>query len=228
MSNQIKTLPPGNLGLSSLGDSLDFIRDNGGFAAKRHAQYGPVFKTRLFGQPMVFVRGAEANRFILSQENQSVRVDWPFSVKALLGRRSLALQAGDVQKQRRKLMAQAFQSRALEGYMPTMYAIGERYFERWCQVRTLSWYPELRKYTFDIAGKLLIGLDHAAETDLGHWFEEWCGGLFSLLPLRLPGNRFNRAYRCREQLLYGIEQLLTTAPRAAKSGARCSGHFARG
>lgn len=199
-------LPPGRLGWPVLGETLSFFRDPD-YARRRHQQYGDVFKTRLLGQPTVFVKGAEATGFVLTHENDYFQVSWPPSVKALLGSRSLALQTGAVHLQRRKLMAQAFQPRALADYLPTMVAISDRYCQRWAQSGELVWYPELRRYTFDIAAKLLMGLDDAASTELGIWFEIWNRGLFSI-PLNLPWTRFGQAWRCRRLMLNRIEQLI--------------------
>ncbi len=61
--------------------------------------------------------------------------------------------------------------------------------------------------TFDIACKLLVGLDNASETSLGHWFETWDKGLFTI-PLNLPWTRFGKAYRCRRLLLKELERLI--------------------
>ncbi|HEY9878320.1 MAG TPA: cytochrome P450 [Leptolyngbyaceae cyanobacterium] len=200
------TPPPGRFGLPWIGETLEFFADPD-FAKKRHQLYGPVFKTRLLGRPTIFLKGPEANYFVLTQENKYFVISWPPSVKALLGPLSLALQSGEVHANRRKLMAQAFQPRALVGYVPAMVEISDRYLERWANLGTLTWYPELRNYTFDIACKLLIGLDNASTTDLGHWFETWCEGLFSI-PLNLPWTRFGQAYRCRSQLLEGLAVLI--------------------
>ena len=49
-------LPPGSLGLPVVGDTLNFLQDSQ-FAKKRHQQYGPIFKSSIFGQPTVFMRG---------------------------------------------------------------------------------------------------------------------------------------------------------------------------
>jgi cytochrome P450 len=206
MTNNSPLLPPGNFGLPILGETLDFFRDRN-FAKKRHQQYGPLFKTRLLGKETIFVKGADAIRFVLMHENQYFRVGWPPSVKALLGPLSLALQQGGLHAQRRKLMVQAFQPRALESYIPTIEEIGDRYCQRWIDQGEITWYPELRNYTFDIACKLFVGLDRAAETPLGEWFETWCGGLFSL-PLRLPWTRFGQAWSSRTLLLQELERLI--------------------
>ena len=52
-----------------------------------------------------------------------------------------------------------------------------------------------------------MGLDNAAETNLGHWFETWAEGLFTI-PVNLPWTRFGKAYRCRELLLNELERLI--------------------
>ncbi len=200
------SLPPGNLGLPVIGETIAFFQDPN-FAAKRHQRYGSIFKTNIFGQPTIFLKGAEGNRFILSNENEYFRVSWPPSVKALLGDLSLALQTGHVHTSRRKLLAQAFQPRALSGYIEAMQTISDRYFDRWLELGTFAWYPELRNYTLDVACKLLIGLDNAAETSLGHYYETWCAGLFSI-PVDLPFTPFGKAVRSRTQLLSEIEKLI--------------------
>ena len=199
-------VPPGKFGLPVIGETLDFLRDPD-FAKKRHQQYGEVFKTRLLGSPTIFLKGPDANRFVFAHENEYFQVSWPGSVKALLGPLSLALQTGHMHVQRRKLLVQAFQPRALEGYLPAMGDICDRYLTRWSNQGQLTWYPELRNPTFDIACKLLVGMDNASETNLGHWFETWDKGLFTI-PLNLPWTRFGQAYRCRGLLLAELEQLI--------------------
>ncbi len=108
---------------------------------------------------------------------------------------------------RRKLMFQAFQPRALDGYIPAMEAISDRYCQRWLNLGELTWYPELRNYTLDIACKLLIGLDNGAETRLGELFETWCAGLFTI-PVNLPWTAFGKAWRNRKGLLAELERLI--------------------
>jgi retinoid hydroxylase len=206
--------PPGNLGLPIIGETIDFLRDRN-FAAKRHQQYGDIFKTNIFGQPTVFLKGAKGNQFIFSNENNYFRISWPPSVKALLGNLSLALQTGHEHISRRKLLAQAFQPRSLAGYVDAMQEISDRYFDRWLKLEKFAWYPELRNYTLDIACKLLIGLDNSSTTLLGHEYETWCEGLFSL-PLDLPFTSFGKAIRSRTRLLAEIERLIRSRQAATQ------------
>ena len=209
-------LPPGSFGLPVIGETISFLRDPN-FADKRQKRYGSIFKTHLFGRPTVMAIGSEANRFLLTNENQYFSISWPYSTKVLLGSASLALQTGGEHMKRRKLLSQAFQPRALTGYVTKMESITRRYLDKWERQGTFTWYPELRSYTFDVACKLLIGTDSGSDSHLGELFEQWCNGLFTI-PLRLPWTKFSRALRCREQLLAKIEEIVRQRQQQPESG----------
>lgn len=199
-------LPPGKFGLPLIGETLSFLRDPD-FASKQQATYGSVFKTRILGSPTVFMVGAEANQFLLSHENKYFIATWPPSTRALLGAASLAVQTGSFHTARRKLLAQAFQPRALASYLPTIEKITTSYLAKWQQQGLLTWYPELRDYTFDVASSLLVGTEQGSQTPLGKLFKDWCDGLFTL-PIPLPWTKFGRALQCRQGLLTHIAKIV--------------------
>ena len=101
-----------------IGETIEFLRDPD-FMEKRQKKYGSIFKTRIFGADSIVIIGAEANRFILSN-NQYFAISWPQSTKTLLGPHSLSLQEGSQHQSRRKLLSHAFQPKALAGYLPGM------------------------------------------------------------------------------------------------------------
>ncbi|MBR8836413.1 MAG: cytochrome P450 [Stigonema ocellatum SAG 48.90 = DSM 106950] len=199
-------LPPGNSGLPVVGETISFLTDPD-FAKKRQQQYGSIFKTHLFGRPTIMMIGSEAIRFLLTNENHYFSSSWPYSTRVLLGPAALSIQTGDEHQQRRKLLSQAFQPRALAGYASTIENITHSYLDKWERMGTLTWYPELRKYTFDVACKLLVGTDATADTHFSELFEVWCEGLFTI-PMRLPWTKFSRALRSRQQLLAKIEEIV--------------------
>lgn len=199
-------LPPGKLGLPILGETISFLTDPN-FTEKRQKKYGNVFKTNIFGSPTIVMIGAEANRFIFSSETKNFVIKWPASVTTLLGSASLSTQTGSIHQSRRKLLSQAFQPRALASYVPEMVKITHSYLQKWENLGQLTWYPELRKYTFDVACQLLVGTDTTNDTYISELFEEWSLGLFTL-PIRLPGTKFSQALKSREQLLAKIENII--------------------
>lgn len=199
-------LPPGSFGFPIIGETLSLLTDRD-FAQKRHQKYGDIFKTRIFGQPTVSIRGSEGNLFVLSNENTYFATFLPPTARALFGSSALAVQTGAAHLSRRKLLYQAFVPRTLAEYIPTVQEITRRYLQKWEGMETLTWYPELQNYGFDLACKFMAGIDLASSLPLSSMFEIWEAGLFSI-PVRLPWTKFGRAKRCRQQLLAEIEKII--------------------
>jgi len=209
-------LPRSILGLPVIGDILNFLQDSP-FVKKRRQKNRSIFKSSFFGQPIVFMSGQEANLFILSNDNEYFVVTSPASTRALLGPLSLSVQTGANHMNRRKLLYQAFGPRALVGYIGAMENITQRYLEKWEKMETMTWYPELRNYTFDVAGKLLVGIDNGSETALGHNFKNWCKGFFSI-SLDLPWTHFGKAKKSRKLLLAEMEKIIRERQQGTPSG----------
>ena len=214
-------IPPGDLGLPWLGETLDFFND-GEFSKKRQQQFGPVFKTRLFGKNTIFVSGAIANRFLFSKEQETFQATWPLSTRILLGPNALATQMGEVHRSRRKILYQAFLPRALAGYTPKMEGIIQRYLNQWSAMEEVIWYPQLRKMTFDVAATLFMGEKVSHNPQLFTWFETYIQGLFSL-PIPLPNTMFGKSKRARALLLTELEQIITGRQQQPPSDADALG-----
>ena len=95
MTNTVKKtsslpLPPGSLGLPLIGESIPFFNDSN-FLDKRQKKYGKTFKTHILARPTIVMTGAEANRFLFTNENKYFSATWPASTKILLGKNSLAV-----------------------------------------------------------------------------------------------------------------------------------------
>ena len=127
------------------------------------------------------------------------------------------MRTGHEHRQRRKIMAQAFRPRALTSYLETMEAITNEYLKSWEEQETLTWYPQIRNYTFDIACQLFVGLENGSTTELSELFETWLKGLFSL-PLPFPWTRFSQALNSREKLLQQLEQIIQKRQASSESG----------
>ena len=217
-SDRINSLPepPGETGLPFIGETIAFFSDPD-FNRKRQAKYGKVYKTSIFGNKTIIAIGSEANTFLFRNENKYVVSSWPKSTRILLGKKSLAVNNGSFHTSRRKLLYDAFQPRALASYIPTMEQITDRYLEKWSEMGTLTWYPELRNYTFDIASNLFVSTEGGSDSAVGHYFEVWCQGLFTI-PISLPWNKFGKALKARRKLLESLEQIILKRKQADSPG----------
>jgi retinoid hydroxylase len=200
-------LPPGNFGLPVIGESVSYLRSPASFMEKRQKQYGNIFKTHLFGFPTIVLIGADAARFLFSNEGDKFEMTNTPSFERLLGINSIGVKTGAAHQTLRKYLYQAFAPRALADYAITMENITHRYLERWEKMETLTWYPELKKYTLDIACQLFIGIETGSEEALEKVYETWSDGLLSI-PVRFPGNKFDKAIHARDQLLARFDKLI--------------------
>ncbi|WP_309735853.1 cytochrome P450 [Chamaesiphon sp. OTE_75_metabat_556] len=201
-------LPPGKAGLPWIGETISFLTDPD-FATKRRQQYGAIFRTHIIGKPTVVMSGAAANKFILAThfDKFSWRDGWPDNFKELLGA-SLFLQEGVEHQRNRKLLMPAFHGKALVNYVETINEITDRYLAKWSQTDELTWFPELKNLTFEIASVLLIGSAPGAETtELSRLFTELTNGLFTL-PLKWSYTTYGRAIAARDKLLAHIETVV--------------------
>eukprot|EP01018_Ginkgo_biloba_P030259 Gb_32759 [translate_table: standard] len=95
----ISKLPPGNLGLPFLGETLQLqwaLKSNKpeDFFDERVRRFGHVFKTSLLGDRIVVVTGPQGNRLLLSNENKLVVGSYPNSFRRLIGFDSLISKSG--------------------------------------------------------------------------------------------------------------------------------------
>ncbi|GAA6617800.1 cytochrome P450 [Scytonema sp. NUACC26] len=207
ISQRSLPLPPGNLGLPLLGETLNFLYDTH-YVEKRQKQYGSIFKTSLFGYPTAIAIGAETNHQLFTQEKMHLTSRWPECTKALLGTGSLLIQTGNAHQNRRKIFHKVFQPKIIEQSFSSIESISRSYLDKWERMGTLSWFPELSKFSLDVACKFLISLDTFNDEHFSKLFEKWGDGLFSI-PISLPWTKFGRALHCRKQLLIRIEKIIT-------------------
>ncbi len=69
----------------------------------KRQKYGCIYKTHLFGNPTVRVMGADNVRQILLGEHKLVSVQWPASVRTILGSDTLSNVHGTQHKNKKKV-----------------------------------------------------------------------------------------------------------------------------
>jgi retinoid hydroxylase len=204
---EISKLPPGSLGFPIIGEGFNLIIDPNKFAMKRFEKHGSIFKTKIFGSSTIYVRGGEAINFVVTNENKYFSNNLPPSTKSLIGPYSLSNQSGTLHQNRRRLIYKVFSPRAVSSYSKEIDNITQEYLEKWAVARSFAWYPELKKYTFDVACKFLIGTVNTSESILGSLFDKWSEGLFSFSP-PIPGTKLYKALNSRKKLQIELEKII--------------------
>lgn len=196
-----KPLPPGRFGLPWLGETFAIIRNNHAFYKDRLAEYGPIFKTRLFGNSFVIFSGHEAFH-VFATDPRIVRGDAdPISAEQIF-LDSLALIDGVEHHTRKSVMLRAVGYRsAIASYLPTMQELLERTIQPWLEAGAgANLRADLQRFAARLTGALYTGdrsEEHAAEMDanLANMRDA-----FMTLPLPIPGTKYGKAIASRKRI----------------------------
>ncbi|GAQ79836.1 cytochrome p450 [Klebsormidium nitens] len=217
-------LPPGNLGLPVLGETLDYLKsqnteDPDSFVRERQAKYGRTFLTNLLGNNMVMVTAPELAELLLTDE-KLFKTEWPKSTRMLLGERSVTTTQGARHKNLRSLVTGPLSLDNLKRYVPVIEERVLAQLGTWESGTTVAAYQELRKLTFSIISELIFGAKPGPQADrLSGFFNKWLVGLFSLFAVRIPFTGFAASMDARDAILEETAGILKERRSALASGA---------
>ncbi|MFQ6647581.1 hypothetical protein Gotur_021353 [Gossypium turneri] len=207
-----RKLPPGQLGLPLIGETMEFYKAQRSnrlfeeFVEPRVAKYGKIFKTSLMGSPTVVVNGAEANRFILSNEFKLVVSSWPSSSIQLMGKNSIMEKQGEQHRFHRGLITSSLSSTALETFVPKICMAVQLHLQKyWRGKDSVRLYRSTKLLTFTIVFECLLGIN--VEPQMLDTFERVLEGAFAP-PLNFPGSKFSRAKKARAEIVKILEKVV--------------------
>jgi cytochrome P450 len=204
-------LPPGRAGLPFLGETLSLLPDIFGFIHEKVAQHGPVSRTRVLGQEVVVLAGPEATALFYDNDLIQREGAFPDNVLQLFGggtARILPVLDGAEHLLRKQLTLQAFNLRAVAGYMPVLDAAVKRGFDRWVQPGgEFGWQEELMSLAIEGVAACLFGFGPGPEVDqLAADYRIVTAG-FAGLPIPVPGTAFSKALKARDRILAMYDRL---------------------
>ncbi|KAK7359119.1 hypothetical protein VNO77_01065 [Canavalia gladiata] len=207
-------LPPGRLGWPIVGETLEFMRtclegSMVSFMKERMDKYDSrVFKTSMYGEPIIVFCGPMGNKFLFSNENKNVQMWWPSSVRKLM-RLSLVNKVGDEAKMVRRLLMSFLNAETLKNYLPKMDSIAQRHIDtHWEGKEQVVVYPIVQLYTFELACCLFLSIEdpiHISKFSLN--FKEFLKGIIGF-PINIPGTRFHKAMKAANEIRKEIKVIL--------------------
>ncbi|KAK9924078.1 hypothetical protein M0R45_032466 [Rubus argutus] len=215
-STSKKKLPPGEMGLPWIGQTMEFYKAQqrnslfDDFVQPRITKYGKTFTTHLMGSPTVIVNGANANRFLLSNEFKLVISSWPSASVQLMGKDSIMEKQGERHRCLRGIIGSSLGQAGLETLVPKICNSMKLHLDtKWRGQDKISLYRSTKILTFSIVFECLLGIN--VKADMLGTFERVLEGVFAA-PINFPGSRFWRARKARKE----IEKMLVEVVREKK------------
>ncbi|KDP40788.1 hypothetical protein JCGZ_24787 [Jatropha curcas] len=176
---------------------------------KRRRMYGKVFKSHIFGTPTIVSTDAEVSKFILQSDAKTFVPSYPKSLTELMGKSSILLINGSLQKRIHGLIGAFFKSALLKAQITRdMQVYVQESMNKWKYDQPIYIQDETKNIAFQVLVKALISLDPGQEMEsLKKQFQEFISGLMSL-PINVPGSQLYRSLQARED---SVPVLMTLA-----------------
>ncbi len=190
---------PGDDGWPLVGHTLVLLSDPKGFVERRAQRYGPIYRSRAFGQTNVSLLGPEANELVLldSQKSFSSALGWD----VLLGRlfpRGLMLLDFDEHRLHRRALSVAFKSGPMQSYLSQLDTGIANGLAQWPSGREFKFYPAIKQLTLDLAATSFLGAQLGSELDsVKLAFIEMVAAAIAVIRVPLPGTQMGRGVRGR-------------------------------
>lgn len=195
----ISLLPLGNLGWPYIGETLEYIssaytHSPESFMDKRRHMYGKVFKSHIFGSPTIISTDAEVNRSILQSDAKTFVPFYPKSLTELMGKSSILLINGSLQRRIHGLIGSFFKSPHIKARIThDMKKYVQKSMDNWQENCPVYIQHQAKNIAFQVLVKALIGIDGGEKLDiLKINFQEFIAGLMSL-PINFPGTTLYRS-----------------------------------
>jgi cytochrome P450 len=212
-----RPLPPGSSGYPLLGETLAFLRGPRPFALERQRRHGDIFRTHLFGAPAVMMVGADAARWVFAGENKYLYTRWSYGTRQVLPTHSMTSLTGEAHQARRRLLAPHFTPAQLRGLLPRVQAIASRHLAEWAQrPGVLVVRPAMSTLIFEVAVGLVLGEARVDVARMSRLFKAWTRGLFTALPLDVPGTTHGRALAAKRELLSILDGVVAEREKLAE------------
>ncbi|KAH1066407.1 hypothetical protein J1N35_031394 [Gossypium stocksii] len=215
-SKNLCHLPLGTLGWPFLGETIDFIScaysdRPESFMDCRRRLYGKVFKSHIFGTPTIVSTDAEVSRFVLQSDAKAFVPFYPKSLTELMGKSSILLINGSLQRKIHGLVGSFFKSPHLKDQITRdMQNYVQQAMDKWRDDAPIFIQDETKTIAFQVLVKALISLNPGEEMEiLKKQFQEFISGLMSL-PVKLPGTQLYRSLQAKKRMVKIVHKIIQT------------------
>ncbi len=156
---QLKDIP-GETGWPIIGHTMQVLKNPVGFGQYMRKKYGTVYRSNSFFRDTVNLLGPEANEFVLMDKgrNFSSEKGWAPYLEKLFPR-GLMLMDFDEHKAHRHIMAAAFKSGPMKGYLERLNDDMPERIKAWGKAGSFQFYPAIKQLSLDMATTVFLGLE---------------------------------------------------------------------
>lgn len=201
---------PGERGLPIIGNTLELLKDPVAFGKRMRAKYGDIYRTRTFLRDNVTMLGPDANEFFLMDKakNFSSEQGWSPYIGKLFPR-GLMLLDFDEHKAHRHIMAAAFKTGPMKGYLERLNDDMPARIKAWGDKGHFEFYPAIKELSLDMATTVFLGLEPGPESQkVNDALTDMVAASVAIIRKPLPGTMMARGIRGRKFMVDFLGKLI--------------------
>lgn len=201
---------PGAYGLPYLGYVFDLLKNPFSCIDRHYRRYGPVCRTRLTGQELLWALGPDFNRELTTDPRQiySARMGYDGPLRDFFAG-GLLMRDFDEHRLHRRVMMTAFKTESARAQIHQVNALCQQHTVAWRTQPSLLFYPAVKMLLLDIAARVFLGLDLETEISrVNDDFLKMMAGVLAIVRKDWPGLLYGRAMAARRSLADFIRQRL--------------------
>lgn len=197
---------PGDFGLPFLGNTPDLFLKRELSFLESYQKFGDTFKTNLLGKKAIVFSDPDVCQTVLSNQDNhfSMKKGWFFLQPLLSG---LFFQDGQKHLLTRKLLFPAFHGESVENCFETINDCVVSHLNSWDEKGSIHLCDEFHSLALRISCTLFIGQELGRAQEL---FADFLDGLSAIFRLNIPGTKFGKAIKAREQLKILLQSVMQT------------------
>ncbi len=199
---------PGETGMPLFGHTFKMLKDPVSLGAYMRRKYGDVYRSYSFFRHSVSMHGPEANEFLLMdrEKNFSSEMGW----NPYLGRlfpRGLMLLDFNEHKGHRHIMATAFKTGPMKGYLERLNAEMPKRIAEWGKTGSFQFYAAIKKLSLDMATTVFLGLDPDTDSSkINKALTDMVSASMGIVRVPLPGTIMARGVKGRKFMVNFLMQ----------------------
>lgn len=194
---------PGEEGWPLVGRTLHLLADPQGEVERMAAKYGPVYRSRAFGETSVTMLGPEANELVLFDQTKlfSSTHGW----ESILGRlfpRGLMLMDFEEHRGHRRALSVAFKAGPMRSYLAQLDLGIAKRVALWRSKGEMLVYPAMKQLTLDLAATSFLGADIGPEVEVVTTsFIDMVAAAVAPIRVPIPGTQMARGVNGRKRIV---------------------------
>ncbi|MCJ9429505.1 cytochrome P450 [Kordiimonas marina] len=201
---------PGERGMPIFGHTFRMLKDPVALGDYMRSTYGPVYRARTLFAETVNLCGPDANEFVLMDKgkNFSSEQGWAPWIGKLFPR-GLMLLDFDEHKAHRHIMAAAFKTGPMQGYLERLNDAMPERIKAWGDKKHFAFYTAIKQLSLDMATTVFLGLEPGPDSlKVNKALTDMVAASIGVVRVPIPGTIMARGIKGRRFMVEFLGKLI--------------------